>query len=489
LAQSIVPQGQEFVAIAPDGSGGAIVTWPDARNVASGLDVFAHHVLASGAVDPTWPLNGTTVCAAPREQISPIIVPDGAGGAFIVWIDDRASVNVGDNQDVYAQHVLASGLVDPAWPVNGAPVTTAPKPQTSPAVTLDGVGGIFVAWSDLRTGNPGMDLLAQHVLGSGVVDPAWPAGGLGLSTAPGSQAGPRMIQDGANGAIVAWTDTRDGTNEIFAQRFLVSGTIAPGWPVNGRAVSVNGTDEVAPTLASDGTHGAIVAWGGGNSGHHNMLAQHLLDSGVLDPTWLATGVRLGFGPAEETEQVMVPDGAGGAIVAWTESFDIFAQHVLASGVLDAAYPRRGRTICNADSLQRNPKIVVDGAGGAIVAWRDSRGGDDDIYAFQIPAAGTVGVPDPTVAAGITFAPPRPNPATTGAVLRFALPRAANVRLAIYDTSGRRVRLLTSGATPAGEHVVSWDLSDDGGHAVGAGLYFARLDAEGRTFTGKLTTFR
>ncbi len=56
LAQSIVPQGKEFPAIVSDGAGGAIVTWPDGRSSLNGLDVYAHHVLASGAVDAAWPL-------------------------------------------------------------------------------------------------------------------------------------------------------------------------------------------------------------------------------------------------------------------------------------------------------------------------------------------------------------------------------------------------------------------------------------------------
>jgi hypothetical protein len=486
LAQTIVPQGVEFPAIVSDGAGGAIVTWPDARNALNGLDIYAHHILASGALDAAWPVNGTTVCSVVGEQSAPVILSDGAGGAFIAWTDSR---NPSTELDVFVQHVLASGLADPNWPANGTAVTTAPKSQTSPSLVGDGVGGILIAWVDTRSGNPGSDIFATHVFGSGVVDPVWPANGFGVSTALGTQAVPDVIPDGTHGAIVSWIDTRDGTNEIFAQRVTIAGAIFPGWPTDGRLVSIGGTDEVSPILVADGANGAIVVWSGGNTGHHNVRAQHLLASGALDAAWPATGRSLSFAPSEETNQGAVSDGAGGAIVSWQVSQDIEAQHVLASGALDAAYPVNGRPVCALPSAQHNPVIVAAGAGGAIVAWQDRRDDTDDIYALQVLEAGVVSVPPPNAPAEISFARPNPNPARQTATLRFALPREARVSLVIYDAGGRWVRELASGSAPAGEHAVTWDLSDEAGRPVGTGLYFARLEVEGRAFTQKLAALR
>lgn len=489
LARTIVPQGQEFPAIVTDGDGGAIVTWPDARNATNGLDIYAQHVLPSGEVDPTWPVNGVTVCSVTGEQTAPVILSDNGGGAFIAWVDGRAST-----RDVFAHHVMANGHLDPLWPANGRAVTTAPNTQTPFGIVGDQQGGFLVAWTDLRSGNPGSDIYAQHISGAGALDPAWPVDGLGLSTAAGSQTGSAMIPDGANGAIVAWTDTRDGTNEVFAQRVSRAGVIAPGWPVNGKLVSVGGTDEVLPALASDGGGGAIVAWGGGNTGHHNSRAQHVLASGTLDAAWPATGRSLGFTPSEATNQVIASDGAGGAIVAWQQgdgvtAFDIFAQHVLASGALDPAYPVNGRAVCALFNLQHEPGIVRTTDGGAIVTWEDTRDGLNDIYALQVLEAGALDVPGPTAAPTVVFARPSPNPAREAVNLRFTLPHAATVSLAIYDAGGRRVRELGSGERSAGNHVISWDLRDEGGRAVGAGLYFARLGTEERELTQRILALR
>jgi flagellar hook assembly protein FlgD len=55
-----------------------------------------------------------------------------------------------------------------------------------------------------------------------------------------------------------------------------------------------------------------------------------------------------------------------------------------------------------------------------------------------------------------------------------------VTLAVFDPAGRRVRQLVSGSQPAGEHSVVWDLRNERGDAVGAGVYFALLESGGES---------
>ena len=59
-------------------------------------------------------------------------------------------------------------------------------------------------------------------------------------------------------------------------------------------------------------------------------------------------------------------------------------------------------------------------------------------------------------------------------LRFTLPRAATVTLAIYDPAGRRVRELFVGSASAGTHRVRWDGRGRDGRPAASGVYFARL---------------
>lgn len=143
-----------------------------------------------------WRPDGVPVCTAPMGQFPKAAVPDGAGGAIVAWVDYRS-----EDADIYVQHIRASGALDHKWPADGLAVCTASGPQWPPVMVSDGAGGAIVAWHDFRAGNfSGLsDMYAQHVLASGEVDPVWPVDGLALSTAPGDQFYPKIIEDGGGG--------------------------------------------------------------------------------------------------------------------------------------------------------------------------------------------------------------------------------------------------------------------------------------------------
>lgn len=137
---------QDNHVIVSDGAGGAIVVWDDLRNGVA-KDIYAHHILASGVLDPspTWTAGGRWVSGAPSNQEFPDAIEDGAGGALICWTDLRGSA-----ADIYAQHVLASGAIDPAWPANGRAICTAASLQLLSKLTSDGAGGAIITWNDYR---------------------------------------------------------------------------------------------------------------------------------------------------------------------------------------------------------------------------------------------------------------------------------------------------------------------------------------------------
>jgi flagellar hook assembly protein FlgD len=61
-----------------------------------------------------------------------------------------------------------------------------------------------------------------------------------------------------------------------------------------------------------------------------------------------------------------------------------------------------------------------------------------------------------------------------------------VDLAVFDAAGRRVATVVAGERSGGTHEVAWDGTNDAGQRVGAGVYFCRLEAGGRTTTRKLS---
>ncbi len=90
-----------------------------------------------------------------------------------------------------------------------------------------------------------------------------------------------------------------------------------------------------------------------------------------------------------------------------------------------------------------------------------------------------------VGGALDFASPAPNPARGWVTLRFTLPEAGAVRLALYDLAGRRVAALLDGALAAGAHEARWEGTDAAGRPAAAGLYFARLEAAGRVLTRRV----
>src|SRR5215831_8978269 len=156
---------------------------------------------ASQPAAADWPHFGRAVETAGDSQVHSSIVTDGSDGAIVVWQDPRLP-----RMNIFAQHLLASGDVDPAWPVDGRALLTDEQTldksdggQFFPVIVSDGAQGAIVAWEDLRDSLTDIDVFAQHILANGTVDPAWPADGTALSMAPGNQERLLIVSDGAGG--------------------------------------------------------------------------------------------------------------------------------------------------------------------------------------------------------------------------------------------------------------------------------------------------
>jgi len=70
----------------------------------------------------------------------------------------------------------------------------------------------------------------------------------------------------------------------------------------------------------------------------------------------------------------------------------------------------------------------------------------------------------------------PTPFTGSTVIRYALPRAADVNLSVYSSTGALVRQLAATNRPAGFHRSVWDGRDDRGKTVSRGVYYCRMTA-------------
>jgi hypothetical protein len=373
--------------IVSDGSGGAIITWYDYRS-GTNFDIYAQRIDNAGNVQ--WTLDGVAISTAANDQFSPTITSDGSGGAIITWHDYRS----GTNNDIYAQRINSAGVVQ--WTTDGVAISTAANDQFSPTITSDGSGGAIITWYDYRSGN--YDIYAQRINSAGVVQ--WTADGVAISTAADDQYYPTIVSDGSGGAIITWEDYRSGPADIYAQRIDNAGNVQ--WTTDGAAISTAAGGQYNTKITDDGSGGAIITWEDYRSGtNYDTYAQRIDNAGNVQ--WTPDGVAISTAAGNQFSPTIVSDGSGGAIVTWEDhrsgtNFDIYAQRIDNAG--NVQWTPDGVAISTAAANQLSPTIVSDGSGGAIIAWSDSRSGPADIYAQHVTPEGNLGTNTYTITASV-----------------------------------------------------------------------------------------
>ncbi|UCH85246.1 MAG: T9SS type A sorting domain-containing protein [Candidatus Latescibacterota bacterium] len=333
-------------------------------------------------------LRGVSMATIPTQQRQPQAVQDGAGGAIIAWEDNR-----GAGIDIYAQRIDGNG--NALWAPTGVPVTTANGVQDEIAMSADGSGGAFIAWQDLRNGNP--DIYAQRVDGDGNVLIGSDAA---VSSAAGAQYGAQMVFDGDDGTIITWAD--DGG--AYVQRFEGNSGV-PRWTANGEVLSSGTTYHGYPQIISDELGGAIIVWERFEFGPTYIYAQRVDHFGNLYwPATVGSGVRVIAAPGDRSSPRLVADGIGGAIVAWQDErtgvADIYAAAIDANGTV--RWTPDGVPSSTAPGAQSTIQIVSDGNNGAILVWLDERNPSTswDIFAQNIDRHGYLGCPGAVISSVI-----------------------------------------------------------------------------------------
>lgn len=125
--------------------------------------------------------------------------------------------------------------------------------------------------------------------------------------------------------------------------------------------------------------------------------------------------------------------------------------------------------------------------GESVYWLGARscaGPEGMIGPFRVTRAAAAG---PALQA-LTFAA-SPNPATRNVRFAITLPGSGRAELSVFDLSGRRVARPLDGTLDAGTTHLDWSLTRDDGGRVQPGVYFARIEAFGRSQVVRVTVLQ
>ncbi|HET7226184.1 MAG TPA: T9SS type A sorting domain-containing protein [Candidatus Eisenbacteria bacterium] len=375
--------------------------------------------------------------------------------------------------------------------VGGAFWNAGGQPRSMLAA-LDTLTGAATDW------NPGADDLVNTLLVRG--DTVYVGGN--FNHAGGQPRNYLAALDAKTGAALPWNPS---ANDYVEGLTSIGNTIyAGGW------FTRMGSDYRYSAAAVDATTGAVLPW--------RADAKWV----VSDLTSIGNTVYLG-GPFERVNDqprngLAAVDGATGALLPWDPN---------PSGPREDGYytsinalAAHGNTVFVGGDFTRiggqahASLAALDGTTGASLDWDPNPdqsvwaldASSDRLFAggyFQAaeltPHLAVMGVSFPALAVAqraalnaaaaiagvVTLAPAAPNPMRSTGMLRFSLPRAGPVSLAVYDLQGRRVAvLLNHELQPPGEHATP--IRTDGWHE---GEYFVRLEAGGVTRTEKLVVLK
>ena len=136
---------------------------------------------------------------------------------------------------------------------------------------------------------------------------------------------------------------------------------------------------------------------------------------------------------------------------------------------------------NEPNLAHHPFIAVSGSGVHVI-WEDFRFTGPDIYYRKNPTGNNIGITMLSFETPSAFRLEQnyPNPFNPATQIKFDVPRAGNVRIAIYDMLGREVELLVNGKMEAGKYNADWNAT-----GFASGVYFYKLEAGDFTAVRKM----
>ena len=263
----------------------------------TGLTALAASAALIGFTTPShagWAPGGATMLSTTSILRPLVACEDASHGTFVAWQEEQTGSSSGT---LRVQHVLPSGDLDPAWPAGGANASDAVAARSLTGALPDRLGGAYVWWKE------GDALYVNRIGADGTVAAGWPARGRSMGNIYSATPAPSFIEDGAHGFYAAWSSPLYLSSDVTLVRAFhigPSNTAAGGWPSGGRAITPTtsvSTLEVWPQLALADDGGVFVAWASwsadNNEAPGDYRLRRLTAAGLDAPGWTLDGVSFG----------------------------------------------------------------------------------------------------------------------------------------------------------------------------------------------------
>jgi hypothetical protein len=495
----------------PHGIGGAIVIWIDKRNLGTTNAIYGQYVEGHGV--PQWGTDGKALSSASSWKEDPRITPV-QDDAIVSWADDR-----GGESDIYAQKFDGNG--DELWASGGIAITDDGF-QESPLLVSDGANGAIFAWNDNRIEYE-EDIRAHRIHAEGLLANPPPII-LSILDIPEDEGGYARIElKPSNRDLAAIPFPQVSFYNVW--RRIESPT--PALQSAGAWTEPRSCSEILAQLEADDSESPL-----------RLSPAEAALVGLPSGSWESIGLHVAMQQASYYFTVPTRQDSTQSSTHW-ENFVVSA-HTLDPDLFFISSADSGYSV---DNIAPVPPLALTGAPnyGTLsleLSWSPNAEGDlwyygvyrgteadfvpsaenrvaaptvaewtDDEwnlsvgYFYKVSAVDIHGnesgfavlEPDQVTGVETPRAPGRsylsqnvPNPFNPSTTIRYELGRASGqVKLQIFDVSGRLVNTLVDGAQQEGPHSVQWNGLDDNGQRVATGAYFYRLTAPGFIQTRKM----
>lgn len=490
-----------------------LVVWEDDR-ADPGDDIYGARVTPLGEVlDP----EGLVIGDSHERTFNPAVAA-GKENCLVVWYDNRAG---GDDYDIYGARVSFEGAVlDPG----AFAVSVAERKQENPSVAFDG-SDYMVLWEDSRQRSWNIYGTRVSSLGE-IIDPE----GLILTDEWDSQWAPDLALGEGGQMLIAYPfwvpDPSRRASRIYGNLWNRIDSSAPALAlsishdpeltseidvclassealqdssveisVNGRGLSVSASDSAARVyrcryeLTASGTHtvGARACDLNGNSADTTIAfaAGHISAAGGGEVRGPAGLVSLSCGPGSlgaDCFLLILPGGVASVDVSRC-GFPVGCRIGTGVGSVFKLSPaeltldRPARLAVKTGNEQGRPAFVRLGMDG----WEDvesSYDEDSGVLSALVRRLGTYGISWNSSGGPVRLQLRNfPNPFRSSVGLAYHLPAGGDVRIAVYDATGRLVKIIFEGTRPPGWNMESWDGRDDDSSRLPDGVYIATIESE------------
>jgi hypothetical protein len=369
---------------------------------------------------------------------------------YVVWEDDRDG-----NYEIYYKRSTNGGV---SWGGDTRLTNNTATSERPSASVSDSV--VHVVWLDQRDGN--LEIYYKRSTDEGV---SWGAdtrltNNTAMSERPSVAVSGQVVH-------VAWSDTRDGNNEIYYKQSTDGGV---SWGADIRLTNDPDGSYNSPISASGSF--VHVVWEEWRDGNPEIYYKRSTDVGV---SWSAD-VRLTNNTGYSTSPSISVSGQV-VHVGWYDNRDgnneIYYKRSTDGGISWGTDTR----LTNDPASSFDLSVSVSGQVVHVV-WTDFRDGNAEIFYKRDPIGNPVGIHESFLnEITLQFSP---NPFSNSTTISFSLHHSQNITLKIFDVNGRLVATIADKVFKNEKNEISWDAGE-----VNAGIYFLQFLTAENMHTEKL----